>query len=247
MTIPSALQDLFAGSAVEDKSYSKTAKTFRLTRREGAVFVKLASVELLERERLMSEFLHQYGLAPEVLGFGPADEGAYLVTAALKGADGVAPGHLGEPSRLAVVYGESLRQLHELAPERCPVRGRDDELRRLAEASLASGDYDPGHIPEPLPHAAASLRADRPHDDQVVLHGDYCLPNILLDGFRLSGFVDLGNGGVGGRHYDLYWGVWALEYNLKSNAYKDLFLDAYGRDRYSAELLDYNRILSGLT
>ncbi len=247
MTIPSDLEQLFASSTVEDKSYSKTAKTFRLTNRHGAVFVKLASAELLERERLMSEFLHGHGLAPMVVSHGPADGGAYLVTQALVGTDGIAVEHLAEPRKLAVVFGESLRRLHELSPDGCPVKGRDDELRRLAEIDLAAGNCDPTHIVETPKEASARFYAQRPADDQVVLHGDYCLPNILFDGFTLSGFVDLGNGGVGGRHYDVYWGVWTLEYNLKSSSYKDLFIDAYGRDLVVPELFEYNRIVSGLT
>jgi kanamycin kinase len=241
------LEDLFARSTVEDRSFSKTARTFRLTNRDGTIFVKLAATGLLERERLMSEFLHGHGMAPAVVGYGATEEGAYLVTEALDGTDGIAAEHLADPRRLAVVFGDSLRRLHELSTDGCPVRDRDAELRRLAEINLAAKDYDATYIPEPLDEAAARFEADRPNDDQVVLHGDYCLPNILLKGFQLSGFVDLGNGGVGGRHYDLYWGVFTLEYNLKTSSYKDLFLDAYGRDCFVADLLEYNRIVSGLT
>lgn len=245
--VPPELEELFARSTVEDRTFSQTAKTFQLTNREGSVFVKLASAKLLDRERRMSEFLHGHGLAPAVVAYGVAEEGAYLVTKALDGKDGIAAEYLAEPRRLAVVFGESLRRLHALSADGCPVRDRDDELRRLAETNLAAKDYDANYIPEPLEDAAARFHAERPSDDQVVLHGDYCLPNILLDGFELAGFVDLGNGGVGGRHYDLYWGVWTLEYNLKSNSYKDWFLDAYGRDLLVPELLEYNRIVSGLT
>lgn len=240
------LRDLFVNSVVEDRSYSKTAKTYKLILGAQTLFVKIASRELLERERRMSAFLHRHGLAPEVVDHGTFEGGAYLVTTALRGRDGIATEHLAEPRRLAVAYGEALRRLHEIPIDGCPVLNRDDELRRLAETHLASHDYDASHIPEPLDEAAESFRRPIP-DDQVVLHGDYCLPNVLFDHFQLTGFVDLGNGGVGGRHYDLYWGVWALEYNLKSNLYKDLFLDAYGRDLIVPELLDYNRIVSGLT
>jgi len=246
MEIPLELRELFADSVVEDRSYSKTAKTYQLIRAGQKLFVKIAEQELLGRERRMSAFLHRHGLAPDVVGHGTCEDGAYLITTALEGRDGIATEHLAEPRRLAVAYGEALRRLHEIPVDGCPVLNRDDELRRLAETHLASHDYDASHIPEPLDEAAERFLQPIP-DDPVVLHGDYCLPNVLFEDFRLTGFVDLGNGGVGGRHYDLYWGVWALEYNLKSNLYKDLFLDAYGRDLIVPELLDYNRIVSGLT
>ena len=71
----------------------------------------------------------------------------------------------------------------------------------------------------------------------VLLHGDYCLPNVMLDDWTFAGFIDLGNGGVGDRHIDLFWGIWSLEFNLKTNQYRERFLDAYGRDRVDEHML----------
>ena len=71
----------------------------------------------------------------------------------------------------------------------------------------------------------------------TLLHGDYCLPNIMLDDWRFSGFIDLGNGGVGDRHVDIFWGVWTLFYNLKTHKYADRFLDAYGREAVDRDAL----------
>ena len=59
----------------------------------------------------------------------------------------------------------------------------------------------------------------------------------MLDDWKFSGFIDLGNGGVGDRHIDLFWGAWTLFYNLKTDAYCDRFLDAYGRDKIEEEML----------
>ena len=74
------------------------------------------------------------------------------------------------------------------------------------------------------------LRAD------TLLHGDYCLPNIMLDNWRFSAFIDLDAAGVGDRHIDLFWGMWSLQFNLKTDRYRDRFLDAYGRDRICPDL-----------
>ena len=71
----------------------------------------------------------------------------------------------------------------------------------------------------------------------MILHGDYCLPNVMLEDWRFSGFIDLDHGGIGDRHIDLYWGCWSLGFNLKTDRYRDRFLDAYGRDMVNEELL----------
>ena len=72
---------------------------------------------------------------------------------------------------------------------------------------------------------------------EVLLHGDYCLPNIMLDNWRFSGFIDVGNGGVGDRHVDLFWGAWTLNFNLGTDKYRERFFDAYGRDKLEPDKL----------
>lgn len=72
---------------------------------------------------------------------------------------------------------------------------------------------------------------------RVLLHGDYCLPNIILNNWKLSGVIDVGGGGVGDRHLDIFWGIWTLWFNLKINKYHERFLDAYGRDKADESIL----------
>jgi len=74
-------------------------------------------------------------------------------------------------------------------------------------------------------------------DGKELLHGDYCLPNVILYDWRLGGFIDVGNGGIGDRHVDIFWGVWTLFFNLKTDIYTQRFLDAYGRDKIILEKL----------
>ena len=56
--------------------------------------------------------------------------------------------------------------------------------------------------------------------------------------WKLSGFIDLDCAGLGDRHIDLFWGIWSLGFNLKTDKYRERFLDAYGRDRVNPELLN---------
>lgn len=72
--------------------------------------------------------------------------------------------------------------------------------------------------------AAGELRTD------ALLHGDYCLPNVILDDWRFSGFIDFDHAGLSDRHIDVFWGAWTLWFNLHTSAYCSRFLDAYGRD-----------------
>ena len=66
---------------------------------------------------------------------------------------------------------------------------------------------------------------------------DINLATIDLASVNL-GSIDLGGSGVGDRHIDIFWGVWTLFFNLKTNAYYDRFLDAYGTDRINRDILN---------
>ncbi len=61
----------------------------------------------------------------------------------------------------------------------------------------------------------------------VLIHGDYCLPNVLVSSGRLSGIVDVGRSGLGRPDDDLAAGVWTLQYNFGPGFAPD-FLEAYG-------------------
>jgi kanamycin kinase len=61
----------------------------------------------------------------------------------------------------------------------------------------------------------------------VLIHGDYCLPNVLVLERKLSGLVDVGRAGLGPPDVDLAAGVWSLQYNFGKGFARD-FLAAYG-------------------
>jgi aminoglycoside phosphotransferase len=60
----------------------------------------------------------------------------------------------------------------------------------------------------------------------VLVHGDYCLPNVLVEDGKLSGLVDVGLAGLGNPEIDLAAGVWTLQYNY-GRGFARTFLDAY--------------------
>ncbi|HVC77455.1 MAG TPA: phosphotransferase [Candidatus Micrarchaeaceae archaeon] len=49
---------------------------------------------------------------------------------------------------------------------------------------------------------------------RVFIHGDYCLPNVLVVDGRLTGLVDVGGSGLGEPNDDLAAGLWTLHYNF---------------------------------
>ena len=133
-----------------------------------------------------------------------------------------------------------LRELHETDFSDCPISDHTAAYLSTAERNFGLRQYDLSFFDEKstpeeawriLQEGKGLLKSD------TLLHGDYCLPNVMLDNWNFSGFIDLGNGGVGDRHVDLYWGAWTLKFNLGTDEYRDRFFDAYGRDKIDGDAL----------
>jgi kanamycin kinase len=230
-SLPLIIQEYAKTARIYDSSCSENAKTFFLM---GAVksYLKIGRKGSLEKESQMMEFLSRHGVAPRVMAYVSDSSEDYLLMEAITGEDGVSGGHLENPSKLAGVFGEYLRMLHSLPTRGCPYHCRTAEM--LEEARNKHANLDS------LKHFKCT-----PVDD-VIIHGDYCLPNIIMDHYKFKGFIDLGYGGIGDRHFDLYWGLWTLKYNLKTDQYNDIFLDAYGKTDVDHDRLQFCSVLAGL-
>ena len=77
-------------------------------------------------------------------------------------------------------------------------------------------------------------------DGNDFVHGDLCLPNILVDdNDDFIGFVDLSNSGKGDKQYDYCWLLWSFEYNLKTKQYSDLLLKELNVEIDASDYLRY--------
>lgn len=240
-TFPEEFHSLFSGCPVYDSSCSPDARVFFLDR-DGGLFLKSAPAGSLKTEADMTSYFHSKGLSAQVLTYLPAQQD-WLLTRAIPGEDCTHQMYLNDPKQLCDTTATLLRQLHEEDFSGCPVTNRNALSIATATRNYAAGRFDKDLFPDSWGFASAGeawqeiqrngkfLRSD------TLLHGDYCLPNVLLQNWQFSGFIDVGNGGVGDRHFDLFWGAWTLLFNLKTDAYCGRFLDCYGRDKVNAELL----------
>ncbi len=239
--VPAEFQQFAAGAAIYDSSCSPEARVW-LIDRDGGYYLKKNRAGELAREAEMTAYFHRKGFGAEVLSYR-TDEFDWLMTASVRGEDCTLQTYRDDPKRLCDIMATQLRALHEADFSDCPVTDRTGEFLRLAEENYRTGSFDPSHFPDSFGYRSAeeayavltagkgALKRD------ALIHGDYCLPNIMLDDWRFSGFIDLGNAGVGDRHIDLFWGAWTLWFNLKTDAYRDRFYDAYGRDKVDIDLI----------
>lgn len=247
IALPEEIGRICRGARLFDSSCSPEARVYFIDR-DGGLYLKVAKQGSLKREALMTEYFHKKGLGTEVLGYYSA-ENDILFTRAMAGDDCTTACYLDDPKRLCDRVAENLRMLHEIDPSDCPIQDRISEYVELAERNYRDDSYSKEHFPDSFGYSSGieafnALQSGK-HllKNEVLIHGDYCLPNIMLDGWSLKGFIDLGNSGVGDRHIDLFWGEWSLGFNLMMygdvewKKYGPRFLDAYGRDKIEKERL----------
>ncbi len=239
--IPSDFHTLFSNANIYDSSCSSEAKVFYVEKDAG-YFLKCSAKGTLKKEAELTAYFYKKGLSSEVLKY-ISNEQDWLLTERVQGEDCTYHLYLDDPKRMCDTIAESLRMLHETDYADCPVSDRTEEYLASAERNYKANNYDKNLFPDNWGYASAEeawrvvenygryLRTD------TLIHGDYCLPNILLKDWKFSGFIDLGCGGVGDKHIDLFWGAWTLFYNLKTDKYRERFLDVYGRKDIDVDML----------
>ena len=238
---PSSFSEYFKGAKVYDSSCSPFARVVFIDKDCG-YYLKTSQKGSLKREADMTSYFASKGLSARVLQY-VSDDKDYMLTERIAGEDCTYSKYLEDPKRLCDTMAVLLRELHESSKDGCPVPDHTKIYLDTAEKNYTNKVFDPSYMDDGLKYmdidraySYVSERKDMLVND-TLLHGDYCLPNIMLDDFRFSGFIDVGNGGIGDRHVDLFWGAWTLNYNLKTDKYRERFFDAYGRDRVDDEVI----------
>lgn len=184
---------------------------------------------------------------PRILGYQEWDTWVALWIAELPGSPASDPRHSSE-TRAVVLLAELLSSIHSLNIDSCPFRDVLDRDLREAERRIRSGA---------LNHSLFARHANgrRPQAvfDELVAtrgivreteftHGDYCMPNVILNDGRPSGVIDWAQAGVGDPSRDLMAMIESIERNSGPGR-SSLFIETYGPDRVSPERIRYFALL----
>lgn len=211
--------------------------TWRLRGPAGEVrYVKVYALGLgreLDAERERLNWAIRRLPVPRVLAYGADGEREWLLTEGMPGVTGLDASLRADPERLVPLLADSLRRLHAVPVDDCPFDNRLATAVDLAERRVAAGvvearEFDADHRDLTAEAALGRLHALQPSsEDLVVCHRDYCVPNVLFEDGRLSGYLDLVRLGVADRWADLAVATWSVTWDL-GPGWEDRFLAAYG-------------------
>jgi aminoglycoside phosphotransferase len=217
------------------------ALTWRLTSRDGRHrYLKSRPADAavpLRAEAARLWWARAAGLpVPPVLAACSEGKTEWLLTEEIPGADATSDALGADPATLIPLLAAGLRLIHATPAASCPFANGIDRALTQVRRRVRDGLVGPDDLHEEFQHlshaeALAELDRLRPEtEDLVVCHGDYCLPNVMIAGGEVTGFLDLGELCVADRWRDLAVATWSVTWNLGSG-FEDLFLASYGIER----------------
>lgn len=211
-----------------------------------------------DREYEMMRWLRGKVPVPEVLAFECAGGCNYLLMSRLPGEMACADRYLKAPEELIRLLAQGLKMLWQVDIHGCTAGDTlDRKLRRARErvenGQCGTSDVEPDTYgpdgfknPKDLLHW---LERNRPEEDLVLSHGDYCLPNVFLSDGQVTGFIDLGHCGIADRFQDIALCCRSLRHNLVEIAHQPFdeasFFRELGVER-DAEKIRYYILLDEL-
>ena len=175
------------------------------------------SAECFSEEVKMLKWLEGRMPVPKVLYHGVSANKSYLLMTKIKGRMACDPIYLTTPELLIPLLADALKRLWSADITSCPrKRTLDVELSEI-EPRLDILETTQFMRKEGFssPHELFRwLIENRPQEEYVLSHGDFCLPNIFLYGESFSGYIDLGDAGIADKWRDISLCYRSLKHNV---------------------------------
>jgi aminoglycoside phosphotransferase len=206
------------------------------------VYLKVASVHgdyRLDQEADRLRWMKERKLpVPAVNDYGRIGTTEYLLLEEVPGTAASDPQWTLTLPEVISALGGGLALLHQTKTDDCPFDQRiarqiDAARNRVAGGRVREDDFDEIRAGRRATDLLGELLSTIPaSEDLVFTHGDFCLPNIILNRgpsgeVDVAGLVDCGRAGVADRHQDLALAVRSIIHNFGSN-WVAPFLRAYG-------------------
>lgn len=224
-TLPRELQNMLASyMPTENKIGLSGAAVYCYRGVNDTLYLKIQKTdEEIQREHAVLHWAADKLPVPEVRFYREQEGMSYLLMTAVKGymsfmdtGGKLFTEHAASVSALA----EGLRLLQVVDIQDCPFDSRLGIKLEKARRRVEQGLVDVNDFQEDSPFTTAEalytyLSENRPDEELCFTHGDYCLPNVFIEGERLTGFIDMGRAGVADKWQDIALCVRSLKYNLE--------------------------------
>ena len=186
---------------------------------------------------------------PKVLTYFKEQNTEYLLLSEIKGKPSFEIETESDQLNVVKLLAKGLKNIHTLNITNCPF---DQTLKkqvhmvreRIDNNQIDYDDLDEENKSKSIEELYKELESKMNFEEDLVFtHGDYCLPNIILQDNEISGFVDLGRAGISDRYQDLALCARSLIYNFSNSNLIPIFFEEYGIKTIDEDKLSFYRLL----
>ena len=229
-------------------------QVFRIIRpEEPTCYLKIAPHPLepdllAEKERL--DWLQGQLPVPSIYAFASTRSYTYLLQSEIPGVIACDEIFAQDVPTLARLLAKGLRTIHQIDYTSCPFDQSNAykiyQARRRVEMDLVDESlFDKQRQGMRADELFELLIESQPYEEELVFtHGDYCLPNILIDPSHseITGFIDWGRAGIADRYHDLALAVRSLSRNFAPD-WEPFFWEAYGLENINHAKIEFYQLL----
>lgn len=214
-------------------------------------YLKIASYEdninlHLESEKL--KWMKDKLPVPEVIHYSKDKKHEFLLISETQGKSSHFLDREDQKKGVVALLARGLLQIHSLDISECPY---DNSLffqmeyvnKRIENGLVDEQLFDPIRKGRTTNSIYEELMSTKPQsEDLVFTHGDYCLPNIIINNNNISGFIDFGLGGISDRYLDIGICARSITYNF-GEKWIPVFLKEYGLKEIDKEKIHFYQLL----
>ena len=220
--LPNKLLNLIDGYNPEKYFYYQSnAVIYRLHNDSETLYLKIINPSShLEQEYKILKWIDGRLSVPKPIYYDRVDLTEYLLTTQINGTP-VYQLEENKREKAVCILADALNMIHKLDTDGCPY---SHSIDRILLAGYQAYPEKSGLI--------SRLEDIKPEENLTFTHGDYCLPNILVDNGRLGGLIDWDYAGVGDPYRDYVSCITSLQRNfgvkISDDVWIPLFLEELG-------------------
>ncbi len=210
MFLPEKIRNLIAGETFETDCIGMSEANVIIF--DSKILKVQEYNEEAANEYHMLKYLQGKLPVPIIYAYEIADEKSYLLMSKCKGEMACSHEYMKNPATLCKLLAEALKRLWSMDISDCPSDQKLSNKLLQAEYNVENGHVDLENVePDTFgengfrdPHQLLRwLYENRPEEELVLSHGDFCLPNIFGIQNKVTGYIDLGKTGIADKWCDI--------------------------------------------
>lgn len=208
------------------------------------------SFEKMTKEAEIIKWLSVKISVPEFIWFEESNEYEFLLMSEIKGTPSYSI--LSEETIYTSLskIAKAIKEFHAIDISNCPFDESMSTKMEFIERRIASNKVIIDNLGEENQKIGAiglfkkiAEMSKNISEEFVFTHGDFCMPNILMNNDEVSGFIDLGRAGVSDKYQDLALFARSMDYNGFNKDHIKFFLDEYGLKEFDPVKAEFYKLM----